>query len=185
MPHIHGERIVLREYRMSDFQSMREWVNDPEITQYLSDIFLYPHSEENTEQFLRQMIKGGNESLGLVIADKNTLDYIGQIDLHRIDWKNRCSVLGIVIGKKENLGQGYGREAIMLLQDYVFNNLNLRRLELEVLEFNERAYRCYLKCGFQEEGRLRKKQFRNGRYWDVICMGILKEDYEKRVATRA
>lgn len=40
MPHIHGERIVLREYRMSDFQSMREWVNDPEITQYLSDIFL-------------------------------------------------------------------------------------------------------------------------------------------------
>ncbi|GJM72928.1 hypothetical protein HMSSN036_51440 [Paenibacillus macerans] len=107
-------------------------------------------------------MEGKTGSKGFVIAEKDTLEYIGQIDLHKIDWQNRSAVLGIVIGRKELLGQGYGREAIELMKRFVFERLNLNRLELEVLDFNERAYRCYLGCGFKEEGRLRQKEFKTG-----------------------
>ncbi|WP_028540217.1 GNAT family N-acetyltransferase [Paenibacillus sp. J14] len=178
MPHIAGERIVLREYQLTDLSYMRQWVNDPEITNGLSDILLFPHTSYSTESYLKMMIEGSTEIKGFIIADKDSKEYVGQIDLHKIDWKNRNAVMGIVIGRKEYLGKGYGSEAIRMLQDFVFQSLNLNRLELEVYEYNERAYRCYLKCGFKEEGRLRKKLYKNGKYWDIICMSILRSEYE-------
>jgi RimJ/RimL family protein N-acetyltransferase len=66
------------------------------------------------------------------------------------------------------------------LMHFVFRDLNLNRLELDVYAYNERAYKCYLKCGFKEEGRMRKKLFRDGKYWDVIKMSILREEFEER-----
>ncbi|BFH17616.1 GNAT family N-acetyltransferase [Paenibacillus melissococcoides] len=177
MPHIAGERIILREYRMEDLPYMREWVNDPEITDTLSDIFTYPQTLHDTESFLKMMIEGSSRSKGFIIADKESLEYIGQIDLHRLDWKNRCAVLGIVIGRKSHLGKGYGKEAIALIKRFAFDTLNLNRLELEVFEFNERGLRCYQGSGFKEEGRLRQKLYREGKYWDIIQMSILQSEY--------
>lgn len=179
MSHIHSDRIILREYRAEDFHFMRNWVNNAEITNHLSDVFLYPQTVNQTQSFLNGKLEGTNGSKGFVIAAAETLEYIGQIDLHHIDWKNRCAVLGIVIGRDEYLGQGIGQEAIGMMQNFVFHSLNLNRLELEVNENNARAYQCYLKCGFIEEGRLRKKLFQQGQYFDVIQMGILKEEYEQ------
>ena len=132
MPYILGDRIVLREYQLADIKYMRQWANDSEITDELSDIFLYPHSEFETESFVRKMIEGNTNSKGFVIAEKESKEYIGQIDLHRIDWKNRCADLGVVVGRKDLIGKGYGSEAIRLMQQFVFQQLNLHRLELEV-----------------------------------------------------
>ena len=181
MPYILGDRIVLREYQLADIKYMRQWANDSEITDELSDIFLYPHSEFETESFVRKMIEGNTNSKGFVIAEKESKEYIGQIDLHRIDWKNRCADLGVVVGRKDLIGKGYGSEAIRLMQQFVFQQLNLHRLELEVYETNERAIRCYLKCGFHEEGRLREKYYKNGKFWDIICMSILRSEYDPSV----
>ena len=180
MPYLHGNRITLREYRWDDLPHIREWVNDYEITNNLHDVFLFPNTMHDTESFLKLMIEGSAKSKGFIISEKDTLSYIGQIDLHQIDYKNSFATLGIVIGKKNYLGKGFGQEAIEVLQHFVFNTLNLNRLDLEVYEYNERAYKCYLKCGFKEEGRMRKKLFRDGQYWDVIIMSILKNEYVQK-----
>ncbi|RCX21417.1 RimJ/RimL family protein N-acetyltransferase [Fontibacillus phaseoli] len=169
----------MREYRMEDLPHIRSWVNDEDIVGNLSEIFMFPQTYHNTESFLKSMVEGNTETQGFIIAEKDTLDYIGQIDLHRLNWRNRSATLGIVIGRKEMLGQGYGREAIGLLQRFVFETLNLNRLELEVYGFNERAHRCYLSCGFKEEGRARQKIFKHGKYHDVILMSILAEEYRE------
>ncbi|MEC0240380.1 GNAT family protein [Paenibacillus dokdonensis] len=177
MPHIIGSRIILREYRKEDLESMRLWVNNPEITNNLSDVFLYPHSQNATESYLNSLLEGKTEQKGFVIADKETEEYIGQIDLFHIDWKNRSTEMGIVIGNPKLHNKGYGSEAIQLIQKFIFLQLNLNRLQLEVHDFNDRAKKCYLKCGFKEEGRLRQKHFSNGQYTDVVYMGILREEF--------
>ena len=174
---LEGERIILREYRKEDYAHMREWVNDYEITQYLSNIFLYPHSEIATESFLNNMIEG--RAKGFVIAHKSNGEYIGQVDLIDIDWPNRVGTIGIVIGSKDNLSKGYGTEAINLLQYFAFNKLNLNKLELEVRAHNERAISCYKKCGFQIEGRIRENFYDKGKYTDTLTMGILKREWQK------
>lgn len=178
MPRIFGERIVLREYKKEDLPYMRKWVNDPEIVDNLSDVFLHANTINETENFLNTILEGkNNQQINFVIADKKTEEYIGQIDLINIDWKNRVAEMGIVIGNKDLLGKGIGTEAIKLLQAFVFERLNINRLELNLHDYNERAYKCYLNCGFVEEGRLRKKFFINGQYTDVILMGILRDEY--------
>src|SRR5690606_27307277 len=174
-----GDRIALREYRISDLDSISQWVNDPEITNTLSDVFLYPHSRNESETYLNVIMEGKSSTKSFVIAEKDSLEYIGQIDLFNLDWKNRFAVMAIVIGKKEYLGKGYGSEAIRVLQKFAFEELNLNRIELDVYDYNARAYKCYLKCGFKEEGRMRQKLFKNGRYRDVIRMAILKEEFEE------
>ncbi len=178
MPNIIGSKIILREYRREDLASMRQWVNDPEVVDKLSDIFLFPHSVVQTESFLNGKLEGKGDP-GFVIADKESGAYIGQIDLVNLDWKNRLSRFGIVIGDANLRGRGYGSEAIRLLQKHAFERLNLNKLELEVYDFNTNAYRCYLKCGFKEEGRLRESHYIHGWYHDKIIMGILKSEYEQ------
>ncbi|MGM1048126.1 MAG: GNAT family N-acetyltransferase [Bacillota bacterium] len=88
--------------------------------------------------------------------------------------------MGIVIGNPKLQNKGYGSEAIQLLQKFVFLQLNLNRLQLEVHVYNDKAIKCYIKCGFKEEGRLRQKHFSNGQYSDVIYMGILREEFENK-----
>lgn len=177
MYRLEGERVILREYRKEDFSHMRKWVNDYEITQWLSNVFLYPHSEGDTENFINAMMEG--KMKGFVIAHKDTEEYIGQLDLIKIDWPNRIGTIGIVIGSKENLGNGYGTEAIKLLQKFSFNKLNLNKLELDVRAFNERGIRCYEKSGFKVEGRIRENYFEDGKYSDTVKMGILKREWEE------
>lgn len=179
MPRLYGERIMLREYKKEDLGCMRMWVNDSEVTKNLSDIFLYPHTLNATENFLNAILEGKSEEKGFVIAHKETEEYIGQIGLIDIDWRNRVAVLGIVIGTETNRGKGYGTEAIKVLQEFVFNSLNLNKLELQLRDYNLRGYNCYLKCGFKEEGRKRQDFYCNGRYTDTIHMGILKSEYEE------
>ncbi|MFC5467527.1 GNAT family N-acetyltransferase [Cohnella suwonensis] len=178
MSRLLGGRIMLREYRKDDLPWIRKWVNDPNIVEHLSDIFLYPHAEQSTEAFLDAMLAGDEDSRGFVIADLRTEAYIGQINLDSIDWKNRVGKVGIVIGSTDDFGQGYGTEAMRLLVDFAFLEMNLNRLELEVYEFNERAIRSYVSSGFREEGRLRERFYKKGRYVDVVQMGVLKSDWK-------
>lgn len=178
MAYLYGERIMLREYRPEDLVPIRRWVNDPEIVGYLSDIFLYPHTLESTEDYLRAMMDPKSDTRGFVIADAATELYIGQINLDAIDWKNRVGRIGILLGSAEWFGRGIGTEAMRLLVAFAFLEMNLHRLELEVYDFNERALRSYRSCGFREEGRLRQRQYKNGRYVDVIQMGLLRSEWE-------
>lgn len=180
MPRLYGNRIMLREYKKDDLEHMRKWVNDADVVSTLSDIFLFPHPHNMTESFLDSMLEGKSDEKGFVIADKETEAYIGQIDLIKIDWKNRVGTLGIVIGAKENRGKGIGEEAIRLLQDFAFGRLNLNKLELTLRDYNIQGYKCYLKCGFVEEGRTRQNFYINGSYTDTIHMGVLKSEYEKQ-----
>lgn len=176
MPHLFGERIVLREYRASDLPEIRKWVNDPEITEGLSDIFLFPHTQESTEGFLASILEGRTESREFIVAEKSSERFLGQIGLQRIDWKNRYAVLSVVF-PREHQGKGYGTEALRVLLRFVFDELGLHRLELLVHDNNAPAIRCYERCGFREEGRFRQQFFRHGRFRDILVMAILAEEY--------
>lgn len=185
MPRLFGGRIMLREYKREDIEHMRKWVNDPEVVDNLSDIFLAPHTLDATEDFLNSILKGERkDTFCFVIAEKETEAYIGQIDLFKVDWKNRSSEIGIVIGEVENRGKGIGSEALRVLQDFVFNRLNMNRLEIKVHSYNKRAHNCYLRSGFKEEGRLRQSFFIHGKYFDTIILSMLKSEFESRMQAR-
>jgi RimJ/RimL family protein N-acetyltransferase len=67
-----------------------------------------------------------------------------------------------------------------VLLRFAFTEVNLRRVTLSVFEYNPRAIRSYEKAGFRHEGRLRKVLNKEGKRWDILLMGILREDWLER-----
>lgn len=178
MSHVVGRSVTLREYREEDFPEIRAWVNDPEVAQYLSDIFAAAQSETVTQKFFDR-VTGSPEpnAFWFVISDTKTEKYLGQIDLVDINWINRRGTLGIVIPNPANRGRGIGREALSLLAHYAFSRLNLHKIELRVFDYNTRAIEMYKRVGFKEEGRLREHIFRAGCYHDTMEMGLLASEF--------
>jgi len=177
---LEGKRVVLREFRTEDVDEIQKWVNNPHIKRYLG-FGLFPQSYEESKLFVEtQLLKKNSPREGIfVIALKEDpqRQYIGSVGLHRIDYRNRHAVLGIVIGREDLLDQGIGREAIDLLLGYAFDYLNLNKVNLGLKDFNLRAYHCYLKAGFKEEGRVRMAFYQEGSYCDEILMGITRDEY--------
>jgi RimJ/RimL family protein N-acetyltransferase len=183
MAHIVGERVMLREYREEDIEHIRGWVNKPEVTSTLSNIFIRPHTEQMMRSFLDHVMRNSDpNAFYFVIADKRDEGYLGQVDITGIDWYVRTGSLGVVIPDVDNRGQGYGTEALTLLIRYAFDRINLNKIELDVYEFNAGAYELYRRLGFVEEGRRRANVYRDGRYYDVILMGVFPQEFRGATA---
>ncbi len=105
---------------------------------------------------------------------------IGFLNLSGFNWTAREAWLGVGIGEREYWGKGYGTDAVNILLRFAFQELNLNRVSLDVFEYNERAVRSYEKLGFQHEGRLRQLLNRFDRRWDLIYMGILRQEWEQK-----
>ena len=103
---------------------------------------------------------------------------IGLIGLHTVFWLHREAFMGIQIGEREYWSKGYGTDALRVLLRYAFNELSLARISLSVLEGNARAMRSYEKCGFKYEGRERQAWIYDGRRWDEVYMGLLREEWQ-------
>ncbi len=173
---IYGERVRLRAVERSDLPTFVRWFNDPEVRQYL-DIY-EPISTEGEEQWFEDLQKRQDVRVyALEARVGEEWVHIGNIGLHRIRWKDRNAVLGIAIGEKEYWGKGYGADAIRTILRFAFEEMNLHRVELEVIDFNHRARRCYEKVGFRYEGTRRQAVFRNGAYHDLIVMSILRDEF--------
>ena len=117
------------------------------------------------------------DATAFAIVDLKTDEMVGTLSLENVNYANRTAVLGIFIGNPDYRSNGYGTEAIKLLLDFGFNYMNLNTINLSVLSCNERAIKCYKKCGFKEAGLLRKSKFVNGKYYDTILMDILAEEF--------
>ncbi len=102
---------------------------------------------------------------------------IGFIGLDGTSFPNSESFVGIGIGERQYWGKGYGTDAMRVILRYAFQELNLRRVALNTFEYNPRAIRSYEKAGFIHEGRSREYLWREGRRWDLIYMGILREEW--------
>jgi RimJ/RimL family protein N-acetyltransferase len=105
---------------------------------------------------------------------------IGELGLDIVDWSGRDAFVGLGIGETEYWSKGYGTEAMNILLRFAFSEINLRRMTLTVFEYNPRAIRSYEKAGFQHEGRLRKILNKEGKRWDMLYMGILREEWLER-----
>ena len=168
-----GERIYLSPRNVEDVEIFTQWMNDFYITDYTGR----SHQVVTLQEEKVYLEKEQNNKNVFAIIDIQTDKIIGSIGLHQINNINRTATLGIFIGNKEYWSKGYGTEAIQLILDFGFNYLNLKKIDLALMEFNQRALKCYEKCGFKEIGRKRKCNFTNGKYYDSILMDILAEEF--------
>ncbi len=168
-----GEKVVLRQGEERDIFYLVNWYNDKELNKLAG----WTEGKLVVAQLRRNLSKGfGYDPMNLMIDTKDGKS-IGTIQLYDFSELNQSCKLGIRIGDREYWGKGYGEDAIKTLLEYAFYKLDIFRVSLKFYEYNKRASKCYLKCGFKYEGRTRKSAFIDGQFYDEILMGILKSDF--------
>ena len=171
---IRGERVTLRPVDPdSDLERCFHWINDLEVTGFLR--MQGPFTRQRERELLARERDPMQDIMLAIEAEDGT--HIGNCGLHRIDRRSRLATLGILIGDKRYWSQGYGTDAVKTLCAFGFVEVNLQRIELSVYSHNTRAQRCYEKCGFQVEGRLRRKAYIAGQFRDELRMGVLREEF--------
>lgn len=176
-PFLISAQIYLRPLEHEDAPRIVPWLNDPEVTRTLA--MRRPVNVETEQAFIAKLYTS-DQDLVLGIALTAGDELIGATGLECIDATNRHARFGIFIGKKSAWGAGHGTAATALMLQHAFETLNLHRVWLHVFEHNARAIRIYEKLGFQREGVLRQEVYRDGRYWDVITMAMLRPEWRAR-----
>ncbi len=169
---VNKRSFYLRELKEEDAsQEYCNWLNDPEVNKFLE-------TKKTTIEELKQYIKEKRENpdclfLGIFLKDTNK--HIGNIKLEPVDFENKKATLGILIGDKNYWGRGICTEAVKLLVDYVFENLNLEKVDLGVISENKAAINCYLKAGFKIKKIEQRAIKYDNRFYDKVIMEIEKQ----------
>lgn len=173
-----GDRIFLSPVDTSneEIEKFTEWMNDFKVTDYIGRSG-YITTVIGEKEWLENTAKNTESRIFDIIELKNN-KLIGVISLENFNWIERSAVLGIFIGDRDFRNNGYGAEAINLLLEYGFKYLNLHSIRLELLSINERAHKCYSKCGFKDTGCNREQVFLNGKYYDKLHMDILENEFK-------
>ncbi|WP_404452121.1 GNAT family N-acetyltransferase [Virgibacillus necropolis] len=181
---ITGTKIELRPVSLEDFKRTYEWRNDEETAKMEAGPGLFRHShvsleqiEDSYEKAIKKLDKREEGEFSIYTQGENS-KHIGLIGYRELNIVSRRCTVGIGIGDKECWDKGYGSDAMKALIHYLFQTMNLNRVQLDTWSGNVRAIRSYEKCGFIVEGRMRNDAYIDGKYYDTVVMGLLKEEFQ-------
>ena len=175
---IFAENIRLRAPERQDIPLFVEWLNDPEVRQGL--LLHLPLSRADEERWFDDMLQrpAHEHPLTIEVKEGDFWRPVGNCGYHNLDWRCRSVEVGIFIGDKSCWNRGIGTQVMRLMLQHGFQTLNMNRIYLEVYETNPRAIRAYEKAGFVHEGRKRQGMYKDGRYFDILQMSVLREEWE-------
>lgn len=153
----------LREVSDHDHVWLVELHNDPEVLRNLTN----PNAitlEEHLSWWNRTLRDASQKRLIFTVDDEK----VGFAKFYSIDRTNRNCVLGADI-KKDFRGKGYAKFMWSLMLDHC-KDIGMHRVSLTTAEYNTVGQRVYRNLGFIEEGRLKSSLYRDGQFFDQICM---------------
>lgn len=146
---LKGTNIYLRALEPEDLEFIYAIENNESVwevsnTQTPYSRFLIRQYLENAHQDIYEA-----KQLRLAICLYDTFHAIGLIDLFDFDPKNNRAGVGIVISNEANRNSGIGSEALQLVINYAFNQLQLHQLYANIGSNNEISLQLFTKFGFQ------------------------------------
>ncbi len=177
LPVLRGESVLLRGRCESDIEDrVREPIDPEEEDAYGSswrrdwDGRRYHSRDEVAARFLAT----GPEGYTWAVEYEGHCIGSAGLRVNRDQHRAAFSIGLFVAGLR---GRGLGRQVTRLILDWAFGDLGAHRVELEVLAANHRAIRCYLACGFRQEGVRREAELYPDGWQDFIEMAVLASEY--------
>lgn len=171
-------KVYLRPLKLEDTAIIVKWRNLPSVRGNL-----YSQDELTEAQhisYFHNVVEQGKCAQYIIVVNTGESESeIGTIFIKNIDHSNRKGEYGIFIGEEWARGKGYSKIATSEILRIAFQELNLNRVYLTVLNNNIFAIKAYLSQGFQIEGWLRQDYCRDGVYMNVLLMAVLRDDWLK------
>ena len=173
-----GERVTLRTVESEDVPFLQRSV-EPEIRYPLGNPIRnreqYELSDENgTDRFLVSLEES---DIDPGQPDENDVRRIGNVNVANADYKRPELGYWFV---PEVHGEGYGKEAVALVVEYVFRQYNVPAVGAGAYDYNDASRGLLESLGFVEEGRCRKFMFVDGQHRDMVQYGLLREEWKER-----
>jgi putative hydrolase of HD superfamily len=185
-----GKRLLLRDMALKDLEVWGHWMAPGHQWQKLDGPYYRDDlSEQQVQDRIakrREWLSGNPEYPALreraaiaLIDDTNA--YIGQVSRYWISQETNWTAIGITIYDPANWGKGYGYEALGLWSEYLFENEpTFVRLDMRTWSGNIGLMRVAEKLGYQQEACFRKARIVEGKYYDGLGYGILREEWSTR-----
>lgn len=171
----HLQRVHLRRVEPDDYPAIQRWQNDPEVARWMDYTKLF--SLEDIKASEERAVKEGHPFI--IEVDGKA---IGRVGLNQLRRRDQMASLYIFVGERSEWGKRYGLDAMFAILAFGFDRLNLRKIELWLLEGNERAIAMYKSAGFTEDARIPERSFVDGAYVAHVVMSVDRESYERALA---
>jgi RimJ/RimL family protein N-acetyltransferase len=165
-----------------DAEIESKWTHDPDYLRLLSADPAKPLSPAQVKKRYEEVEKEAEKShdtFNFAIRLREGDRLIGFIRVFDIMWTHGSGRLQLGIGDPNDRRHGYGGEALKLVLRYAFDELNLHRLSATTFEYNTAALNFLQRAGFTVEVRRRQAVNRDGRRWDVIALGLLRDEWKR------
>lgn len=170
--------LYFRRLDLGDVDRLRVWHSDPELYRTLIGTVPTPDRAQ-VEEWIR-VHDAAEDELNLAACTVAEDRHVGNIYLRRIDPVRRHAELAGFVGTGEDRGRGLGHTAMRLLFRYAFRVLGLHRIYSYLLEGHP-MIRVHERNGFRREAVLRQHVMKDGRFRDVVVVGLLNRDYAHEV----
>jgi diamine N-acetyltransferase len=173
MATLKGKNVYLRALEPEDIDFIHAVENDEAIwevsnTQTPYSRFLIKQYLENAHQDIFQA-----KQLRLAICQEQSFRAVGLIDLFEYDPRNNRAGIGIIIKSDADRNKGIGSEALQLLINYAFTQLNLRQLFANIDTGNKASINLFTNFGFREIGVKKDWNLLNGNYRDEAIYQLI------------
>ena len=178
-PQLETGRLILRKFTMQDAADIFEYASDERISQYMT---WDPHKTvDDSRGFIKMIMEkySSDEAGEWAIILKESGKLIGSLGIPWCDMKNSRAEIGYVISRNY-WGQGIMPEAAGRILKFLFEEMELNRVECCHFLPNEKSGRVMQKLGMTFEGIAREKIFAKGIYWDTKQYAILRSDWMKK-----
>lgn len=171
-----GKTITLSAIKSSDFCIMENWFNNTGFLRYYDTLPAIPQSINQIDALVKDF-ENSSEKYMFAIRLSSNGKIIGITGFDSIIWSCGVATAFIGIGDDSFIGKGLGKEAMQLLIDYGFNELNFHRIQLNTISYNEIAIGLYKGMGFVKEGTYREHVLRDGKRYDLYMFGMLSSEW--------
>jgi RimJ/RimL family protein N-acetyltransferase len=181
MIEITGKKVELREMNQRDIDELYFWKFEDDKQEAKKWNGPYIPEGKQTKKEHQEIWKSVSEILPevpntLCISVNDTL--IGTVSSYWVDKNTNWLETGIVIYDTNYWNGGYGTEAYKLWVNFLFHSTDLHRLGMSTWSGNTRMIKVASKIGMKEEARIRNARIVNGKYFDTIKMGMLRQEWE-------
>ena len=161
---------VLRPPSDEDYRLMENWLRPMSLASALTGDM----NETVTAAELKAANERGVVRYLLVVAENG--DPVGMVN-HRKAGSAGSYAIGGAIGDPAQWHRGIGADALGMLVDHLFHQLNAHRVEFTTASYNKHTMSILTKGGFVLEGVLRDYYFIDGQYHDRTVWSILRDEF--------
>lgn len=171
-----GSRVRLTLIQEDDLEFLHKWKSQVDISYVTSKAIQWISLEERQRRF--------REKIPSVFAIRRTIDsrFIGEISLYDLNPKNRSVGVGYFTGA-DYRQQGYTKEGLWLLLNYLFEVVELNKVMADTGAFNQASIALLESLGFRQDGCLRQHQLLDGGLYDQLLFSLLVGEWREFAET--